>query len=765
MSLQSTNKPKTKLPTLPLPRLFLLSSVCLLLANSCGTSVMSGSTSNADIDSEELKTQEKSNALVPPGGISVELKAILKLPAPQAITQILPQYQDKELGSRAKAKLAYILGRLHQRQGDKTSTQDALGLFEEASNLAPLFERAQFHIAQCAQDLGQEKVLRSSLEKIKSQSKVPETIAQADYGLAQSYLRANEIERAKTSFLQIYQQYKETQYALGSAFYLAQFSLDGQDRNQALSYYREYLKGSPDGRFAQDIVSKLKSDNNFSLTASDYNLFAKVYYARGLWQQALSEIKTATNLGSKDLWFEEALCHISLNDRSTAAKLLLDGILKHPNSPDAIDAALTYSKLVTKPEATSLWQKLLTATKEHKAACLWNLARRQEQAQALSYYKQIKDKYPKSTYASESYWWLIWHEIKEGKSAQSLQDCQIAWERYPFTKAGPRFAFWIGKLQERLGHKELAKSAYEKVVAKYGWHYYGFRSKARLNYLRTGKDIGWYVRNNRSHPNTNWQTPNPPALISFDQINQSASPSVSLLCRLCQFDEALELVPADGAKVIKSWLSYQVGSPLEGINVISSYLFGLPEKPGFVTDGGMQASGPYSETLPQNKQLEWQLSYPLLHASTISQEAQRNHIDPFLIHGLIREESRYNHMALSKSKALGLMQLLPSTAYGVAKRIGLQLNNQDDIYIPDNNIKLGSNYLAYLLNRFNGNALLAVAGYNGGPNAMASKLKAFMARDGKDYDVFVEDIPYQETRDYVRKVFGSYWNYESIYGH
>ena len=74
---------------------------------------------------------------------------------------------------------------------------------------------------------------------------------------------------------------------------------------------------------------------------------------------------------------------------------------------------------------------------------------------------------------------------------------------------------------------------------------------------------------------------------------------------------------------------------------------------------------------------------------------------------------------------------------------------------------MGIDYLSYVLSRHNGNALYAVASYNGGPNAVAHWASKWGAGDT---DVFVENIPFTETRDYVKKVFGSYWNYEAIYG-
>lgn len=138
-------------------------------------------------------------------------------------------------------------------------------------------------------------------------------------------------------------------------------------------------------------------------------------------------------------------------------------------------------------------------------------------------------------------------------------------------------------------------------------------------------------------------------------------------------------------------------------------------------------------------------------------------MDPLLVHALIRQESRYETTALSRSKAMGLMQLLLGTAQGVAKHNGITLSSNNQVFEPPTNIALGTAYLNYVLKRHNGNAMLAVASYNGGPNAAAKWMREFQATGGGDQEYLVENIPFQETRDYVRKVFANYWTYENLY--
>ena len=129
----------------------------------------------------------------------------------------------------------------------------------------------------------------------------------------------------------------------------------------------------------------------------------------------------------------------------------------------------------------------------------------------------------------------------------------------------------------------------------------------------------------------------------------------------------------------------------------------------------------------------------------------------------IRDAGKELRLDQHRSKAMGLMQLLLGTAQGVAKHNGIALSSNNQVFEPPTNIALGTAYLNYVLKRHNGNAMLAVASYNGGPNAAAKWMREFQVAGGGDQEYLVENIPFQETRDYVRKVFANYWTYENLY--
>jgi soluble lytic murein transglycosylase len=126
----------------------------------------------------------------------------------------------------------------------------------------------------------------------------------------------------------------------------------------------------------------------------------------------------------------------------------------------------------------------------------------------------------------------------------------------------------------------------------------------------------------------------------------------------------------------------------------------------------------------------------------------------------MREESYFNPLAVSGSNAMGLMQLMPTTASEVARWEAMPSFQPMELFVPEVNVKLGSRYLKHLHELFQGNSMLAVGSYNGGPNAV----KRWLSVAQKDPDWFVESIPYEQTRTYIKKVFTSYWNYRQLYG-
>jgi soluble lytic murein transglycosylase len=139
--------------------------------------------------------------------------------------------------------------------------------------------------------------------------------------------------------------------------------------------------------------------------------------------------------------------------------------------------------------------------------------------------------------------------------------------------------------------------------------------------------------------------------------------------------------------------------------------------------------------------------YPLPHRAELVREAQAAGLDPAYVYGLIRQESRFVLDARSHVGAAGLMQVMPATAKWTAKKVGIDYNAAL-MHDRDFNLRIGANYLKIVLDRFDGAQALAAAAYNAGPGRPARW------RDGPVIDaaIWAENIPFNETRDYVRKV-------------
>lgn len=153
-----------------------------------------------------------------------------------------------------------------------------------------------------------------------------------------------------------------------------------------------------------------------------------------------------------------------------------------------------------------------------------------------------------------------------------------------------------------------------------------------------------------------------------------------------------------------------------------------------------------------------QLRFPLAYKEQVHAAAEETDIKPTLLFAIARQESAFAADAKSPAGAMGLMQLMPTTAKQTARRAGLRYRYHD-LLKPERNIDLGSKYLNQLLDQFDGNRILATAAYNAGPH----RVKKWLANSDQQlsYDIWIETIPFKETRGYVQNVLA----FSVIYGY
>jgi len=162
-----------------------------------------------------------------------------------------------------------------------------------------------------------------------------------------------------------------------------------------------------------------------------------------------------------------------------------------------------------------------------------------------------------------------------------------------------------------------------------------------------------------------------------------------------------------------------------------------------------------------NSKVFWRFFYPFPHKEIIIAESAGYNIDPYLVAAVIKTESNFSSEAESRMGARGIMQIMPETGAWAAEQMGLKGFDTDDLYQTETNIRIGCWYLNNLNKEFNGNKILVIAAYNGGRGNVREWLQK---EQWTGEHANIDQIPFSETREYVRKVMKNYEWYRYLYG-
>lgn len=347
--------------------------------------------------------------------------------------------------------------------------------------------------------------------------------------------------------------------------------------------------------------------------------------------------------------------------------------------------------------------------------------------------RKLLERYPTSEEATEARWRFLWRSHREGRYSEAKQWAAAMGSAILVKVEGPAGLYWLGRLQEREGDRSAAIATYREVLRFKPRSYYGWRSRHRLGVLQDGsKDPAFQVRSVPARVSAADLT----GILSgrgsgregtYMRALSSFPASLRELAYLGQIEPALNharRVSADAN--LRAWLALQAGRYSEAI---------------MAADG----TDPY-------------LTSPLGFYPQMKQAAEPQGLDPLLLTALVKQESHFDPRARSWVGAMGLAQLMPFTASWVGRKVPGPVQSLID---PLWNLKLGAYYLAWLQHRLDDQPLYAVAAYNAGPNAVKKWRTRFL---GVEPDVWVELIPYPETRHYVKKVFANLWSYQELYG-
>jgi soluble lytic murein transglycosylase len=360
------------------------------------------------------------------------------------------------------------------------------------------------------------------------------------------------------------------------------------------------------------------------------------------------------------------------------------------------------------------------------AALLWEGEGHEQRANVL--YRSLAG--GRTRHGASAQWRLGWEAYRGGRHEQALDYFGRLIESESDALGRLRARYWIARAREKAGRPDAAEE-FGQIAREFPFSYYGWRASARAA-------LGATTR--------------PP--YSFEPGDVALGPADLARPRIL-----LEAGLEDVARAELDRLYVSADGVADRLALAELYAeagdFHKPQR---------LVVGAYRETLargpaPGRVELWWHAwPAPYLDA-VLGQTDQRAGLAPELVYAIMREESGYRPEVRSVSGARGLLQLMPETAERVASREALPAFDVDDLFVPNVNIQLGSAYLGELLSRFSGRESAAIGSYNAGPHRVVEWLE----NSALDDDEWVEAIPYDQTRGYVKRVLRSMHVYRVLY--
>jgi len=283
-------------------------------------------------------------------------------------------------------------------------------------------------------------------------------------------------------------------------------------------------------------------------------------------------------------------------------------------------------------------------------------------------------------------------------------------------KDSPCWQYWLARAQESLGQKDQAKALYLQLAAVR--NYYGFLASLRL------------------HKSFSFQNENPINNMAVLKPYESVTENIKSL--------------------------YNSKQDLQASRMLNDFVSELPKDDQsalvYWVANDLQWHGK-SVYLSNNEILNNQLAlrFPLAHSESVAAFSKNYQIPPELIYAIIRQESGFRYDVVSTVGARGLMQIMPATANMVAKREKIDYSDKGQLFLTQKNINIGVAYLQQLGKRYEQHPVLMAAAYNAGPRQVNFWLKN---HPPKEIDIWIETLPWHETRNYLKNVIAFYAVYQ-----
>lgn len=597
--------------------------------------------------------------------------------------------------------------------------------FSKIPSSSTLKEPALFRQARCATNMGKKELAIKKYNKIIHSNSKSSIVPISEYNMATLMLEQEDYN-AKKHFKKIIKKHPTSDYAIASEYYLGIIESEtlpksekskAKAKERALVNFKTYLEKAPDGRFALKSIDAIKK---LDLQLSNYDnlLLAKTYYLAGDYQNAKNLLNKTT---LSESWADFAKNEAKLKNTEKVRYYVEYGLKDHSTTAEEKDVFEVIDAYInTYPTKKEGILSLISKNYKSRGADYIGYLNCKEVVQSTekdACYKNLYEKYPNGQFSAEVLYNLFISKYMQKKyyDAQRLGFLHI--KKFPNVKSSPAIVYYMGKIAFKLKHYESANAYYKKVINDYPDSYYAYRANYNLF-----KDDGAFPFLDIT-----------PKAVVFPYKKSLDNNLVIKLAYLKDYDLVEELCKKD--KFIQSWIAYQKGNYTISTILARNAMEDLENKP------------PFSD-------LRWRLIYPLHYFDIVEKYKRSN--NPIIIQSIIKEESHFNPLAISSVGASGLMQLMQTTHNEILTKNGLS----GDIYNPELNIRTGSLYYEGLKKVLGNKDLYAISAYNGGLGSVTNWFSNILYNDT---DEFVEQIPYPETKNYVKKVLRTYWVYGNIY--
>lgn len=601
--------------------------------------------------------------------------------------------------------------------------------FGKVSSLSSLKPAAMYRQARCYEQSGhfQRAILQYSILLMRYPNF--QLALKAKYNSAKLAYDIGKYNKAKKKFKEIIHKAPNSEYAVASEYYLGMIeykkskSINNQTRKifleeKALSHFRQYLDNASGGKYAQYSINRIEEIQNKKISRDDAYLIGKAYNA--LYANSIaSQYYDRTNIPRT--WVDIIKNDFELHNYTKVRNLTEKGLKEYSYNvePQEVHKAIDYYLATTNNKKEAV-KKLITINNKANGYdyILYLECKNAPQNTQIDCYKNIYNKYPQGQFSADALFNMFYDSVKKGDYlyAKNLGDEHL--RLYPDSNSTPAVMFWQAKVNEKLKYYNVAQDYYNKLIKKYPDDYYAYQA-----YLKSKRIEQPFLKNDITEKK-----------VMFPYKMNAKNDMIVKLAMLEDYSLLQDICEKD--KFIQSWIEYQKGEYSKSAVLARDAMAELKEKPPV-------------------KDLRWRLVYPIHYYNEIKQYAGFN--NPVIILSLIREESYFNPNATSSVGAQGLMQLMPETANDIANRNGIGYFN---LYNPDDNLRVGNLYYSYLRNMLNNKDFFVILGYNGGFNAVNS-WKAYLNYECNND--FLEQVPYPETQNYLKKVLKSYWNYIRLY--